>query len=630
MKSFRLWIFVCLVCVALFRVPPAAAHPMGNFSINHYARFEAQKSELKLRYVLDFAEIPAADQMAKLDTNVDNVVSASEKTAYLNSVVPQFLRDLSLQIDGNAIALTARESDLEVLPGAGGLPTLLIRIDTAAALPAGERANVIYEDSNFAGRTGWKEIIAVADSTRSLVGSDAGTVDQSRELTIFPVNAGVVPPRQTSARFTVALAGVGAASGATGEAQTPPLALANDTKTNTNTPQNRFTQSIAENMTPVKIIWGLLFAFAFGAVHALSPGHGKTMVAAYLVGSRGTPRHAFLLGVVVTITHTFGVFALGFALLFASRYVLPEKLFPALSALSGLLIFGVGLWLFMSRWQGVQHVRQSKGAHSHDGHPHSHDGNAHAHSHEGHAHSHGDSEHPHSHGDSEHPHSHGDSEHPHSHDDSEHPHSHDDNEHSHAHGDEHSHEDSEHPHSHTHDVGHSHGDGHPHSHDGDEHPHAHDEHSHAHDDEHSHSHSHDEEHAHDHSHEHSHGVHVHSHGGRAHSHAVPDGPISLKTLVALGISGGIVPCPEALVVLLAAIRLHRIGYGLILIVAFSLGLAAALIAIGMLVVSARQRLTRFNALGEDSALVRYLPLGSAAIITLIGAALTLQATLGAS
>ena len=102
----------------------------------------------------------------------------------------------------------------------------------------------------------------------------------------------------------------------------------------------------------------------------------------------------------------------------------------------------------------------------------------------------------------------------------------------------------------------------------------------------------------------------------------------MKTLVALGISGGIVPCPEALVVLLAAIKLHRIGYGLILIVAFSLGLAAALIGIGMLVVSARQRLTRFNALGEDSALVRYLPLGSAAIITLIGAALTLQATLG--
>ena len=552
MKLFRFWIFVCLLAAALFCVHPAAAHPMGNFSINHYARFEAQKSELKLRYALDFAEIPAADQMAKLDANGDDKVSASEKTAYLNSAVPQFLRALSLQIDGNAVDLTARKSDLEVLPGAGGLPTLLVKIDAAVTLPAGEKSSVIYDDSNFAGRTGWKEILAVADKTRSIFGSDVGTIDQSRELTIFPINAGIVPPRQTSARFTVAQAGAGGASSAV---QTRPTAPDSDAKTNTNTPQNRFTQSIAETqLTPVIVAWGLLFAFAFGAVHALSPGHGKTMVAAYLVGSRGTPRHAFLLGLVVTITHTFGVFALGFALLFASRYILPETLFPALSALSGLLIFGVGLWLFMARWQGLQNARQR--------------------------------EHTHTHG--EHSHTHG--EHTHTHD--EHTHTHD--EHSHTHDeDSHSHEDSED--SHTHDEEHTHG-----------------EHSHAHDDEDS----------------HSHGMHVHSHGGKAHSHAVPDGPIHIKTLVALGISGGIVPCPEALVVLLAAIKLHRIGYGLILIVAFSLGLAAALIAIGMLVVSARQRLTRFNALGEDSALVRYLPLGSAAIITLIGAALTLQATLG--
>ena len=598
----RLWIFVCLLTAALFRVHPAMAHPMGNFSINHYARFEAQNTQLKLRYVLDFAEIPAADQMAKLDANGDDKISASEKTAYLNSTVPTLLSALSLQIDGKSAALSALDSDLEVLPGAGGLPTLLIKIDTAVALPSGEKSGVIYQDSNFAGRTGWKEIIAVADKTRSIAGSDAGTTDQSRELTVFPINAGIVPPRQTEANFTVALAGD---TGAVSQAQTPPLAPATDAKTNTNTPQNRFTQSIAESkLTPVIVAWGLLFAFAFGAVHALSPGHGKTMVAAYLVGSRGTTRHAFLLGVVVTITHTFGVFALGFTLLFASRYILPEKLFPALSALSGLLIFGVGLWLFMSRLQGLQNVRNREHAHSHEEHAHSHDGHVHSH----------DEEHAHAH-----KHAHDEE---HSHD--EHAHSH-----NHAHEEEHSHEAGEH----------SHAGEHPHSHaHGEEHSHGDEEHSHAHDEEHSHEHSHDE-HSHGHSHgahshahddAHSHGMHVHSHGGKAHSHAVPEGPIRMKTLVALGISGGIVPCPEAIVVLLAAIKLHRIGYGLILIVAFSLGLAAALIAIGMLVVSARQRLTRFNALGEDSVLVRYLPLGSAAIITLIGAALTLQATLGSS
>ena len=330
---------------------------------------------------------------------------------------------------------------------------------------------------------------------------------------MFPTDATVVPPRQTSASFTV----VTGANDAIAAPQTP----ASVSASNDQTPQNRFTQSIAErNLTPSLVLWGIGFAFAFGAVHALSPGHGKTMVAAYLVGSRGTPKHAVLLGLVVTLTHTAGVFALGLGLLFASRYILPEKLFPALSALSGMLIFGVGLWLFMSRWQGLT---------------------------AGHAHSH----------------------------------SHDEHTHDHSHGE------------------------HSHSHDNAEHVHSHDE-----------------------EHGHSHGAHVHSHGGRAHSHAVPEGPITMKTLVALGISGGIVPCPEALVVLLAAIKLHRIGYGMVLITAFSVGLAAALIAIGMLVVSARQRLSRLDRFGEGSALVRFLPIGSAAIITLIGAILTLRAATG--
>ena len=98
---------------------------------------------------------------------------------------------------------------------------------------------------------------------------------------------------------------------------------------------------------------GLLIAFMFGSFHALSPGHGKTMVAAYLVGSRGTVRHAVSLGIIVTVTHTLGVFALGLVTLFASKYVVPEKLYPILSVISGLAVFGVGVWLLTSRLRGV-------------------------------------------------------------------------------------------------------------------------------------------------------------------------------------------------------------------------------------------------------------------------------------
>ena len=392
MKLLRLWFLACLALAAFSGLRAAQAHPMGNFSINHYARFNARGGELALRYVLDFAEIPAADQMAKLDSNGDNVVSAAEKSAYLKTVAPQFLDGLSLQIDGEKVALRARQSSIEARPGAGGLPTLLVKIDAATPLPKGAPVNVVYADSNFAGRTGWKEILATANSGLSIRDSDAGTQDQSRELTVFPIDAGTVPPRQENAKFSIVSAGEeGAATApnatatnatatnaaATNAAATNAAATnaAATNAANRNTPQNRFTQSIAEKtLTPTVVIWGLLFAFAFGAVHALSPGHGKTMVAAYLVGSRGTSRHAVTLGLVVTITHTIGVFALGFALLVASRYILPEKLFPALSALSGLLIFGVGLWLFMSRYQGLQNAGSHSHSHGDHDHDHGHDG----------------------------------------------------------------------------------------------------------------------------------------------------------------------------------------------------------------------------------------------------------------
>ncbi len=518
-----------------------AAHPMGNFSINHYARFEAGKAGLNLKYVLDFAEIPTSERMAQLDSNGDEKFSDLEKNAFLKSEVAASLRGLSVQIDGKKAALRAQKSELDIRPGAAGLQTLRAIVNCKVVLSSGESLQpsyrVVYADANFPERGGWMEVVVSGDSTRKITGSNAAIRDISRELTVFPTSGDTAPPRQREAVFSVANSDANSkietaailSVAAKNKVDTAPAA-------NSRTPQNRFTQSIAQKqLTPGVLLGGLLAALAFGAVHALSPGHGKTMVAAYLVGSRGTPRHAVLLGLVVTVTHTLGVFALGLGLLFASRYILPERLFPALSAASGLLIFGVGLWLFMSRWQLLS--AQNSGSHS----EHSHDG----HSHDGHSHDH------------------------------------------HAH------------------------DGHSHSHEHNHHP----DHSHGED-----LHSHDEA---EHSHAHESGV--HSHGGRAHSHAIPEGPITMRTLVALGISGGIVPCPEALVVLLAAVKLHRIGYGMLLITAFSVGLAAALIAIGLIVVAARERFGASGRFGSGSALARYLPIGSAAAITMIGIVLTLQA-----
>lgn len=520
--SFRFWCVFGFFWALLWPLSRhAAAHPMGNFSINHYARFEARSDELAFRLVLDFAEIPTAERMPQLDGDRDDQVTEGEKKAFLRSEAKTFIENLSLQKDGQRVVLRPKAASLQLRPGAGGLETMHVILDFTLPLAPRASHRIAYADTNFEGRIGWMEIVALSEKGRVIRDSNAASQDQSRQLTVFPTGADMVPPRQREASFTIAASGAAADSIAPRKAKPATQSPA----ANDQTPQNRFTQSIAERqLTPGLVLAGVLVAFMFGGVHALSPGHGKTMVAAYLVGTRGTPRHAVLLGLVVTLTHTFGVFVLGLALLFASRYILPERLFPALSAASGLLIFGVGLWLLMNRWQAL-----GLGTSVHEPHTHSHDGHEHSHEHDAH-----------------------------------------------------------------------------------EHPHAHDHHDH----DHVHSHDHDHDHAHE---------HVHSHGGHAHSHAVPEGPVTMRTLVALGISGGIVPCPEALVVLLAAVKLHRIGYGMLLITAFSIGLAAALILIGLTVVAARQKLSRFKSFGENGVLARYLPLGSAAIITVIGAMLTLSA-----
>jgi nickel/cobalt exporter len=241
-------------------------------------------------------------------------------------------------------------------------------------------------------------------------------------------------------------------------------------------PRDRLAELIAVPRLTVQVaLLGLLFAAFLGAVHAMSPGHGKTIVAAYLVGSRGTASHAAFLGLTVTITHTAGVFALGLGTLVASEYVVPERLYPKLSLVSGLVVVVIGLNLLMSRLQTVLS-----------------------------AHSVNDEEH-----------------------------------------------------------------------------------------------------------------HHHDHNG-SHSHLPPgaDGSrVTWRSLVTLGVSGGILPCPSALVVLLAAVSLHRVGYGLILVFAFSLGLAATLTGVGLLFVYASRWLkgsTKFFRV------TRALPVASAIVIVTAG------------
>jgi ABC-type nickel/cobalt efflux system permease component RcnA len=462
---------------------------MGNFSISHYTRIEAHPDTVQLRYILDMAEIPTVTEKMALDADRDGSVTEEEKRSYLRRREPELLAGLTLTINHAPAALNIVRSDLSLIPGAGGLDTLKITFDMQAGYPArAESYAVAYQDRNYSERVGWKEIVTIAGNGMTIRETTAAIADQSRELSHYPLDA--IPVQMTQATFTAGVGGSG-----TGIAKS--LLPSGSGKGGT-TPRDAFTQAITErNLTPGLMLAGLGIAFMFGAFHALSPGHGKAMVAAYLVGARGTLKHAAVLGLVVTFTHTMGVFALGLVTLFASRYIVPERLYSILSVVSGLMVVGVGGWLLYARWRGLE-------------------------------------------------------------------------------------------------VGHHH---------------RHQYHDHHHDHDHHH-------------HDHDHHDHDHDHHDHHHHHHLPEGPITARGLIALGVSGGIVPCPSALVVLLSAIALNRIGYGMALISAFSAGLAAVLVGIGILVVSAQGLLSR---LPSGGGWMRKLPVASALVITMIGMLLVARA-----
>jgi len=551
---------VGLVLVAAGGLPagrPAGAHPMGNFAICHYTRLQADRNMLRVRYILDMAEIPTVGEKELLDRNHDGTIDAAEKAAYLAAKRPELLARLELMLNGRPAVLQPIGGAIRLAPGAGGLETLKITLDLQAPLPSGLGGTLVaYKDDNYPARTGWKEIVADGERGVLLRDSSVPTADRSHELSVYPMD--VTPPQDTEARFTL-LAEGNQEIGKSGDREmggqktsVSPFPRFPVSRSSSTTPQDSFTQVIARReLTPGIMLAGLLIAFVFGAFHALSPGHGKAMVAAYLVGTRGTARHAALLGIIVTVTHTLGVFALGLLTLFASRYVVPEKLYPILSAISGFAVLAVGVWLFYRRLRGL-----SDDHHHHHGHDHSH---SHSHSHT----------------------------------------------HSHEHVHDHDHEPT-HSHEHAHLVPHP-------SSPIPENDHWHDASGHIH------YHS-------DHTHHHDHAPLSTQHSAlsteNTHHHHLPEGPVTARALLALGVSGGIVPCPSALVVLLAAIALHRIAFGMLLISAFSLGLATVLVAIGLLVVWARGW---FDRIPSGGPLLRRLPVASAAMITLIGIVLIVRA-----
>jgi ABC-type nickel/cobalt efflux system permease component RcnA len=474
------------------------AHPLGNFTVNRFARVRVEPNGMRVRYVIDMAEIPAFQESQVMDANHDGEVSNEEAADYLERLAPRLAEGVVLTSDGERVPLSLKSKTVSMPSGAGGLKTLRIEFDFEGSTHESAEAThrIRFDDSNFRERIGWREIVVEPAHGVTVFDSDAYGSALTDELKAYPRDTLSAPLDERSAEFswTRGAAPSGAVALRTRDGQ--PAVQSRD----------RFAELISvEELTPLVALLGLLLAAGLGALHAMSPGHGKTVVGAYLVGSRGTAKHAAFLGLTVTLTHTSSVFALGLLTLFASHYVLPETLFPYISLASGAIVLTIGLTLFIRRlrsafgWAGA-------GAHNH------------------HA-----------------------------------------NEHAHAHAADHDH---------------AHGDG----------------------------------------------ALTHSHGGSEHTHMPPgaDGrPLTWRSLLALGVSGGLLPCPSALVVMLSAISLGRVGYGLALIVAFSVGLAATLTAVGLLFVYA-SRFVAGRRAGEGR-LVKALPVLSALVIACAGAAICYEA-----
>jgi nickel/cobalt exporter len=410
------------LAAVLVLAPAAGAHPLGNFSINHLAVVSSGGGQVRVHYVLDQAEIP----------------TFQERGMPLSTVLArkrgEVVQRLSAFADGRRIALAASAGTIAHRPGQGGLPTTRVELDLVGH--ARPRASVRVADATFPGRVGWKAVLAT------------GQQDPTHALTRYPKAVLSSPSDVRAATFRIKNGALVVPRGAAVHTSGDRSGDGGFTKL--------FDDAAAGRGVLVLM---LLAAFGWGALHALSPGHGKAMVAAYLVGTRGTTRDAVALGATVTITHTIGVFALGLVTLALSAYVLPEQLYPWLNLVSALLVLSVGAAVLRKRRHTLKH-----------------------------------------------------------------------------------------------------------------HHHHHDHHHH----------------------------------------------ITNKGILAMGASAGLIPCPSALVVLLGAVAQHQVGLGLVLITAFSLGLAATLTGLGILVVRAAR-----VPLPPRAAAV--IPALSAALIVLVGIVMTAKA-----
>jgi len=432
------------LALAILPASPAGAHPLGNFTVNTYMGLRVGPAQATIDLVVDMAEIPAVQARRGIDTDGNGAVGEEEARTYAGAACPDAAQRVEVAVDGRRAPVRTISSGVTFPPGTAGLPTLRLTCTLVAETGElrGER-RIELSSTAFTDRVGWREITAVGDRT-TLASSSVRQSSISSRLTAYPDDLLSSPPDQRRATVRARPGGPAApdvAGAVPGARVAEPRGLDAATRS--------FTNLVARQRLTLGFgLVALGLAVGLGAIHAFAPGHGKTVMAAYLVGQRGSLRQAAVIGTTVTATHTAGVLLLGLALSLSTSLA-PESIYPWLGVASGLLLAGVGAGMLL-RATGCRPQLVAAGQ----------------------------------------------------------------------------------------------------------------------------GHFHDHRHSPDHSHGHSHGPHQR-------------GPVEWRSLVPLGLAGGLVPSPSAVVVLLGAIALGRAWFGVALVIAYGLGMAVTLTGAGLALVRAR-------------------------------------------
>ncbi|MEV6103530.1 nickel transporter [Streptomyces sp. NPDC051940] len=393
------------LALALAAAPQASAHPLGNFSVNQYDGIVVTPRDLRVDHVEDLAEIPAQQARGAIDRDGDRTLDAGELAAWAGARCDAAARDARATVDGGAVPVRRTTATARVREGQAGLPTLRVecalRAEPGTGVVGSGGHRIEYRPADAATARGWREITVRGDR---MTPKDSGVPAESvsRRLTRYPGDLLSSPPEHASAAFSVTPGGPALAKDTTSDVAASGILPRG---------ADRFTESLTGLVARHDLSLGfgalaLAIALALGALHALAPGHGKTlMAAAAAAGGRGSLRDMVTLGASVTVTHTLGVFVLG-AMVIAGSSATPAVV-TWLGIVSGTVVILAGAGLLRRAWAGREHGHTHGHGHGHS-HGHSHDhGHTHAHDHaHGHAH-----DHPHPHG-HDHPHPHG-HDHPH-------------------------------------------------------------------------------------------------------------------------------------------------------------------------------------------------------------------------